>query len=615
MTTNKFTLFGSLSERLRHNAPFVSLIATIFLTFFIVFNEGYEGPLIFDSPKIYPLEQEVEKRGIAAMLDPPHFGKREGIIFGRPLSLASFAFNIYLDKEVNTKTIKLTNYIIHAVCALVIFLLTKLILSRTKDARRASWLAFFVAAFWLIAPVNITTAFYAIQRMAQLSALFVLVGLYAYMRLRLTARPAGRALWLVVTIGSLVLAVMSKENGLLLLPLILLVEVYFFSFQNLVLSPRSWAKLTFVGIVLCLITLIMFLPPFLDFSSRPFTMGERLMTQSRVIWFYLKEITLPFQANTGLFNDSYPVSKSLINPWTTLPALLGLIFLVAITIILTRKRKLIGFCLAFYFIANLMESTILPLENVFIHRNYLASVAIFLAAAVVLDYACSSLKNPKWALIFATLYGSYFMTVSHFKAETWASRELIFARGVSAHPHSSRALSGLSQVLTEQRRYNEALQILNASLQKQAGVNRLRVGLQRLHVLCLANRVPNSGDYEVISATKTIGTRIEVGQALNNVIQLYRKGQCAHLDAQRFVSIVDELAQRETELGNDAWLFQFYANELLVYSGKKTAAYTRLEQLFESGEDRAGRFLLDLYREEGLNNRARLLEQKLESRQ
>jgi hypothetical protein len=73
-------------------------------------------------------------------------------------------------------------------------------------------LASLLAAIWLLHPLNASTVLYAVQRMAQLSALFVLAAVWAYLaaRAQLAAGRTRRAL-----LGLFVLVPLLVVAGLL----------------------------------------------------------------------------------------------------------------------------------------------------------------------------------------------------------------------------------------------------------------------------------------------------------------------------------------------------------------------------------------------------------------
>jgi hypothetical protein len=157
----------------------------------------------------------------------------------RPLAMASFALNYYYAGSQDTFPLKLTNVILHLVTALGIFLLTVRLLPRMTPAHTATpvytWGALFVTALWALHPLHVSTVLYAVQRMAELSALFCVFGALAYVYGRealLAGRRSGVA-WIAgaVIIGG-ALATFSKENGALLPILLLVIEAVCFRFRT-----------------------------------------------------------------------------------------------------------------------------------------------------------------------------------------------------------------------------------------------------------------------------------------------------------------------------------------------------------------------------------------------
>ena len=75
-----------------------------------------------------------------------------------------------------------------------------------------------VAAAWLLHPLMVSTVLYTVQRMTELSTLFVLAGLVCYLQGRRVQADSPGAGWALIGFGFFVfypLAVLSKENALL----------------------------------------------------------------------------------------------------------------------------------------------------------------------------------------------------------------------------------------------------------------------------------------------------------------------------------------------------------------------------------------------------------------
>ena len=120
------------------------------------------------------------------------------------------------------------------------------------------------------------------------------------------------------------------------------------------------------------------------YAVRPFTLTERVLTEGRVLWFYLGLFALPRINALGLYHDDIAISTGLLTPWTTLPALLGLAALTWLGFRLLRRAPLVGFGLLWFLTGHLMESTLIPLEIAHEHRNYLPLVGLACASAWLL---------------------------------------------------------------------------------------------------------------------------------------------------------------------------------------------------------------------------------------
>jgi len=79
----------------------------------------------------------------------------------------------------------------------------------------------------------------------------------------------------------------------------------------------------------------------------------------------------------------FDLSRTYTDPWTTLPAMLLIVVLMAYACISARKRPLISFSILFFFLNHFIEGSFLALEIVYEHRNYLPSLFFFLPMALI----------------------------------------------------------------------------------------------------------------------------------------------------------------------------------------------------------------------------------------
>jgi len=91
------------------------------------------------------------------------------------------------------------------------------------------------------------------------------------------------------------------------------------------------------------------------------------------------------------------ISRSLIDPPSTLLSILAIIGSVVLLILRARKNPLISFSFLFFFLNHLVESSVIPLELIFEHRNYVPSMMFFLPFALWFNALLNS-RIRQWAI-------------------------------------------------------------------------------------------------------------------------------------------------------------------------------------------------------------------------
>ena len=174
-------------------------------------------------------------------------------------------------------------------------------------------------------------------------------------------------------------------------------------------------------------------------------MEERLLTQPRVVFFYLSLVFWPLAGRFSLEHD-FAVSTSLTNPPATILALLGiaLILLAALYLFLRPKTRLTGFLLLWPAMTLVIESSFIPLEMVFEHRMYLPVVG--LAALAGAAWIAVSDGHPAYSPAFAAVVavvalGLAFSTAA--RTELWQEPLVLNEDAERKAPNSSRAWSNL----------------------------------------------------------------------------------------------------------------------------------------------------------------------------
>ncbi len=357
----------------------------------------------------------------------------------RPIASLSFLAN-YQFFGINPLSFKLVNLAIHLLNGCLVYALLKRLLPRLVPAHpNVSGLAGWCALFWVVHPLNLTAVLYIVQRMTSLSASFMLLSLLSYVRLRerQLAMPRSRVIadWVSLS-GFALLGLLTKENAVLLPLFLLLIERTVF---------RSQAYFTFRWQYLIVVAPLVLLPWCLrsalnylsiGFDSRPFSMAERFLTELRVLVFYTRQILLPDPTQMALLHADWPISKNLWTPWTTTAAALFWLFIVIVAT-LPRQRPIIKFGIGWFLLGHLLESTVLPLDLIYEHRNYLPSIGLLCLACVVLDTMFR--RYPKYARLLRGGLLLILCTMTTYRAWQWSDPFTLALTEMQHNPTSARA--------------------------------------------------------------------------------------------------------------------------------------------------------------------------------
>ena len=380
---------------------------------------------------------------------------------GRPLALLTFALQAGAWPG-DPAAFHAVNLALHLACGLALALLGRAVARRwwPEQPATADWIAVAAAALWLVHPLNVSTTAYIVQRMAQLATLFTLLALLAWTRgrLRLAQAPDDRRALVLAAAGLVaggIAAVLSKETGVLLLVYALVLEHWAFAALP---APPAWRRARAALLVAPALLFVALCAWRFDdligraLALRDYTLLERLLSQPRALLDYLGLLALPLPRALGLFNDDFAVSRGLLDPATTLPALVLVLGAAALAFAWRRRGSPLAFAIAWFLGGHLLESTVLPLELYFEHRNYLPMAGPLLAAAHYAAVGLARLADParrRLALgaALAAVLGLAALTWS--QARLWAEPLRLVATWAVAHPGSVRAQGTLLGMLKD----------------------------------------------------------------------------------------------------------------------------------------------------------------------
>ena len=456
---------------LHKNISSVGILVCLLAFVTIIYYPALDSRFLLDD--VYNLAQleQVKNYGINYYI----FGGFAGPS-GRPLSLLSFALQ-YQDWPNNPAAFKTVNFILHLLNGILVWFLSRKLISFIEPDRRLQlFLAFFTTALWLLHPMQMSTVLYTIQRMTQLSAFFSLLGILGYLYLRPFAFGKDKNLKLLTLTGLTVwgcalLAILSKENGILLLFFILLIEITLLSqFER----SRIWKAWATIFLFLPLFILVFYLASSfahvqLSYEFRSFTLEQRLLTQAPVLFDYLRHILVPSYGAFGLYHDDYPISTTVLDPPFTLVVVIGIFVLLAAAIKLQKSMPVFSFSIGWFFIGHLLESTYLNLELYFEHRNYLPILGISFGLAWLIIWLYKIVDSKKLITTAMTIYLLLLTSISWVEARVWSRPAYQAMEWARLNPDSIRALDDLAAVLIQTENHQGAIEVYDRIYSLQDG--------------------------------------------------------------------------------------------------------------------------------------------------
>lgn len=589
------------------------LLALLALTVFAYFP-GLQGPFLFDDfPNfVHPLESwfrgEIEWRQIV-------LGTKSGVL-GRPIAMLSFVANAWASDHLHPQSFKITNVALHVACGVALYALAKQLMARDHvlSAHRHTG-ALLVAGIWLLHPIQVSTVLYVVQRMAQLSALFTLLGLIAFVRGRdLLQQGRHRMAWLhlfALVPASVILASLSKENGALLPLLCGIVELGYFRPLPATRRPRIVTVFFILSIALPVVLaalLLTFQPERVlsGYDGRLFNMSERLLTQPRALVDYTMALLLPNGQRLGIYTDDFSISKGLLDPPSTFASIAILLLLIIAAWRVRNRAPTVFVGLATFLAGHSLESSFLPLEIYFEHRNYFPSAGFFLGIVGAGYWGFNNLRHLSDNIIRirrATAIGLVLTLLAltgatWTRSTVWASWPLLVEQGVRQHPQSLRARWDFARLLMQQGRIDETRSVLDEMSRLRNPAAAHVAAIQHVLLSCVIDGEATS--LEINSVRGIIGKKLELSELLmlQNLARHVQTHECGGLTkadlANLIVAIVDGAPQPEhlTQL----WRNRFLAATLFASAGNLVAAERQLEIAWSSGgaEPAAGVFLAQI---------------------
>lgn len=471
---------------------------------------------------------------------------------GRPISLLTFLLDGN-NWPTDPYPFKRTNVLLHLLNGGLLFVLLWHWGRLLKDRHQAGIAAAFGAGLWMLHPLMVSTTLYVVQREAMLPATFILLGLLGYSLGYLQAAQGKRpGIWVAAASVVLftVLAVLSKANGALLPAFAWLADRLLLSKHRPLPEQfvRPMQRMRFTVLVLPTLLLGAYLahalwsgfvhgtPP-----HRPWTMAERLMTESRIVFDYLALLWAPRPYSGGLFNDAYAISRGLFDPPTTVLGILAFLGMVIGATIWHKRLGVWAFAFLFFVVGHVMETGVLPLELYYEHRNYLPAMLMFwpLGLLLVPGAQTRSRHGPlggfRIVLLIVlplTLAGMTWMGTSLWgdplaQARLWAKQS----------PESPRALAYVTQIEIDQGDSATVIQRLQTLLAQKP--DEVQLALNLVEAKCQQGGLDEASLLAAERALRTSAALHQIGYDwFEKAIPVAVSGSCTGLGMEQINGLI-----------------------------------------------------------------------------
>jgi protein O-mannosyl-transferase len=461
---------------------FLLLLLLAVCTFF-VYTRSIKGPFVFDDT--FNIRDNVNIRLTKLTFDKIIKAGFDSPSSHRPVANISFALNYYFNRD-DTAGYHLINILMHILTGIILFYLIKTtlkllsaqnlkfrfktnILPNTEKAETCNFtnlsistsqrpfsvgsnellfLSFFTTFIWLVHPIQTQTVSYIVQRMNCMAAMFYILSLLLYIKARLVSSTRIKLALFIGCLLSGLFSLGSKEIAASLPFVIFLYEWYFFQHINFGWLKRNSIYLfCFLGIVTLLLFFYLGGHPIerilSSYKYRDFTLYQRVLTEFRVVIYYISLIIFPHPTRLNLLHD-FTLSNSFIDPPATLLSIIAILGAIAVAIWMAKRERLLSFCIL-WFIGNLViESSVINLEIIFEHRLYLPSMfAILMFATLVYRFAGSKQLGGILLLAVAITFSVW----TYQRNMVWGNDLILWEDCVKKSPDKPRQHYNLGVVL------------------------------------------------------------------------------------------------------------------------------------------------------------------------
>lgn len=522
---------------------------------------GLSGEFLFDDfPNLAILDQ-FERDGVWVTLK--YLMSNIGISSARPIAYLSFYADISGWPNDASK-FKVTNIVFHIANIGLVFLLFYR-LALYLDMQKPLWVSVLAALLWGCNPIHVSTVLYVVQRMAILSAFFMILALYLLL-VSFGAKGCWRWGWLAASGFFALCSVLSKESGALYFGFILVLVPLLKSNKIGVLWLRIVKLLAVCGSICIFVYLLMNFDLFVDiYETRGFKLYDRILIESQILAGYVAAAFFPFFAKFGLFFDNYDVAARRGEAFESFIYLIGLTLILVFFSKIRKLDKLLAFGIMWFLVGHLLESTLLPLELAYDHRNYVPLMGLCFWLSVMIIVRIPKVTevykiNPRlcvyyeagvrFAIILCSVGVLYaWFGVMWAQTNIWRSNYTLVFNDYQGKPNSVRAKMALAELMYAKGHSEVAVNLILEA--NKVEPENILVLLRLVYVDCHSPLAESALSQVGILASKSAqynGAVLAVKQLLDQILV----GECPRSHLDKVVDIVKSMRNNKAYLLNSA---------------------------------------------------------------
>jgi len=290
----------------------------------LIFGNGITGDFVFDDVTV------VQNRG--DLTNPSNFFNlfispynqnmpKTGLY--RPLAMSSYAVNYYVDRK--PAGFHVVNIIIHALNSFLVFWLI-------NSLFKNKFLSYTTFLLFLTHPIHTEAVTSIVGRAELLSFLFGISSIYFFINKNKT-----------LSATSFLLALLSKESALMVLPIVLYISVVFLNRKTI----NSVKNLLFFSLPLGLYTLLRYkalgnyffgdtTTTMVENPLKFASFAERIATAFKVLYMYVEKLVWPGHLSADY---SFNAIKIVSNPFISIESVVGVLIFTLLAVLIVFYKK------------------------------------------------------------------------------------------------------------------------------------------------------------------------------------------------------------------------------------------------------------------------------------